>query len=123
METKKVLVAGATGYLGRYLVDELKERGYWVRVLIRSEAQKEKFNSVDDFFVGQVTEAETLKGLTENIDWVFTTIGITRQKDGLRYMDVDYQGNANLLKESLKDGVTSFQYISAKISKCIIIPF
>ena len=28
---KKVLVAGASGYLGQYLVKELKRRNYWVR--------------------------------------------------------------------------------------------
>ncbi|MFT6004782.1 MAG: hypothetical protein ACI8UQ_001922, partial [Bacteroidia bacterium] len=48
-----------------------------------------------------------------DIDWVFTTIGITRQKDGVTYMDVDYQGNVNLLKESLIEKVERFQYISA----------
>ncbi len=37
---KKVLVAGATGYLGKHIVNELKSRGYWVRVLIRKESQK-----------------------------------------------------------------------------------
>ncbi len=113
MNTKKVLVAGATGYLGQYLVKELKKRGCWVRVLIRKEAQKEKFKDVDDFFVGQITEPNSLKGITNNIDWVFSTVGITRQKDGLTYMDVDYQGNSNLLKEALKDKVEAFQYISA----------
>ncbi len=113
MSTQKVLVAGATGYLGQYLVKELKERGFWVRVLIRKEDQKEKFNNVDDFFLGQITEPDSLKGVTNNIDWIFSTIGITRQKDGLTYMDVDYQGNSNLLKEALIDGVKSFQYISA----------
>ena len=113
MITKRALVAGATGYLGQYLVKELKRRGFWVRVLIRKESQKEIFDSVDDFYIGQVTEPESLEGITKNIDWVFSTIGITRQKDGLTYMDVDYQGNSNLLKESIKDGVKSFQYISA----------
>lgn len=113
MSSKKVLVAGATGYLGQYLVKELKKRNYWVRVLIRNESQKEKFESVDDFFIGQVTEPESLKGITKNIDWVFSTIGITRQKDGLTYMSVDYQGNSNLLIEAKRDGVKSFQYISA----------
>lgn len=113
MNTKKVLVAGATGYLGQYLVRELKERGFWVRVLIRSEAQKEKFSTVDDFFVGQITNPASLNGITRNIDWVFSTIGITRQKDGLKYMDVDYQGNANLLQQAIKDKVKAFQYISA----------
>lgn len=31
----KVLVAGATGYLGRYLTKELKNQGYRVRGLAR----------------------------------------------------------------------------------------
>lgn len=113
MNTKKVLVAGATGYLGQYLVRELKNRGFWVRVLIRKESQKNKFQEVDDFFIGQITEPDSIKGITNNIDWVFSSVGITRQKDGMTYMDVDYQGNSNLLKEALKNKVEAFQYISA----------
>ncbi|HAP59076.1 MAG TPA: NAD(P)-dependent oxidoreductase [Cytophagales bacterium] len=113
MSNKKVLVAGATGYLGHYLVRELKKRGYWVRVLVRQESQREQFEMVDEVFVGQITQPETLKGVTQGIDWVFSTVGITRQKDGLTYMDVDYQGNANLLQQALTDGVAAFQYVSA----------
>ena len=113
MNAKKVLVAGATGYLGQYLVKELKKRGFWVRILIRREAQKQLFTKVDDIFVGEITRPETLNGITQNIDWVISSVGITRQKDGLTYMDVDYQGNANLLNEALKDQVEAFQYISA----------
>ena len=110
---KKVLVAGATGYLGKYIVNELKSRGYWVRVLIRKGSQKKLFTNVDDFFVGEITKPKTLIGIAENIDWVFSTIGITRQEDGLTYMDVDYQGNVNLLYEAEKSGVEKFEYISA----------
>ncbi len=113
MKTKRVLVAGASGYLGQYLVSELKKRGFWVRVLIRKETQKAKLKNVNDYFIGQITQADTIKGITDGIDWVFSSIGITRQKDGLTYMDVDYQGNSNLLKEALKDKVEAFQYISA----------
>jgi len=110
---KKVLVAGATGYLGQYLVKELKSRGFWVRVLIRKEIQKDIFTSVDDIFIGEVTQPESIRGAAKDIDWVFSTIGITRQKDGMTYMDVDYQGNANLLKEALQEKVETFLYISA----------
>lgn len=109
---KKVLVAGATGYLGKYIVNELKSRGYWVRVLIRKESQKKLFKDVDDFFVGEITKPKTLVGIVQNIDWVFSTIGITRQKEDLTYMDVDYQGNVNLLHEAKKSGVGKFEYIS-----------
>jgi uncharacterized protein YbjT (DUF2867 family) len=113
MEKKKVLVAGATGYLGQYLVKELKKRNYWVRVLIREASQKKMFDDVDDFFVAQITKSQTLDGVADGIECVFSTVGITRQKDGLTYMDVDYQGNANLLKEAQGSGVKSFLYISA----------
>ncbi|HIP33174.1 MAG TPA: SDR family oxidoreductase [Bacteroidia bacterium] len=111
---KKVLVAGATGYLGNFVVKELKKRNYWIRVLIRKESQKEKFNNieVDEFFIGEITQPKTIIGITENIDWVFTSIGITRQKDGLTYMNVDYQGNLNLLLEAEKSNVEFFEYVS-----------
>ena len=32
---QKVLVAGATGYLGRYLVKEFKKQKYWIRGRIK----------------------------------------------------------------------------------------
>ena len=97
MKKKRVLVAGGTGYLGQYLVKELTKRNFEVRVLIRKEVQKNLFIDIDDFFIGEITESKSLRGICKNIDWVFTSVGITRQKDGLTYMDLDYQGNANLL--------------------------
>jgi uncharacterized protein YbjT (DUF2867 family) len=110
---KKILIAGATGYLGQYLVKEAKKRNYWVRVLIRKESQKQLFEDVDDIFIGEITKSESINGVCENIDWVFSSIGITRQKDGMTYMDVDYQGNLNLLFEANKTNVESFLYVSA----------
>ena len=113
MKKKRVLVAGATGYLGQFLVKELTKRNFEVRVLIRKERQKHLFIDIDDFFIGEITESKSLRGICKNIDWVFTSVGITRQKDNLTYMDVDYQGNAYLLNEAKQSGVDSFLYVSA----------
>ena len=108
----QVLVAGATGYLGRHLVGELKGRDYQVRVLVRRKEQVEQFQSVaDDVFLGQVTSVETLRGVAEGCDIVFSCVGITHQKDGFTYEDVDYQGNVNLLREALAAEVQRFVYI------------
>jgi len=79
---RKVLVAGATGYLGHYVVQELKERNYWVRVLARNpenlscpgpfkEPAVDKL--ADDIFVGEVTQPGTLQDLCDEIDIVFST--------------------------------------------------
>ncbi|NTW48305.1 MAG: NAD(P)H-binding protein, partial [Chlorobiales bacterium] len=88
---KKVLVAGSTGYLGQYVVRELKKQGYWVRALARNPKKLDEIkDSIDEIFVGEVTKPETLNGVCKGIDVLFSSIGITRQKDGLTYHDVDY---------------------------------
>ena len=101
----KVLVAGATGYLGRFVAKEFKERGDWVRVLARNPDKLKSpgpflepaiHDLVDDMFVGEVTKPETLRGLCDGIEIVCSSIGVTRQT-GASYMEVDYQGNKNLL--------------------------
>jgi uncharacterized protein YbjT (DUF2867 family) len=109
----RVLVVGASGYLGRHLVNELKQRDYWVRVLVRSTAQAKTFTDlVDDVVIGQVTQSESLVGVASGIDWICSSLGITRQRDGLSYQDVDYQGNLNVLREAEQAGVTRFLYVS-----------
>ena len=110
---KKVLVAGATGYLGRYLVQELKKQGYWVRALARNTKKLEDIkDSIDEIFVGEATKPETLNKICDGIDVIISTIGITRQKDGLTYMDVDYQGNKNLLELAIAENVSKFVFVS-----------
>jgi len=109
---KKILVAGASGYLGRYVVKTFKQRGFWVRALGRDAA---KLNSIgeyaDELFIGEVTDPKSLDGLCDGIDVVFSSVGITRQKDGLTYRDVDYQGNRNLLTIAEESGVSKFVYV------------
>jgi len=110
---QRVLIAGATGYLGKFIVKELKNQGYWVRALSRDTRKIESVGQYnDDLFVGQATQPETLSGICKDIDIVISSLGITRQKDGLTYMDVDYQGNKNLLDEAIKENVSRFIYIS-----------
>ena len=109
---KKVLVAGATGYLGRNVVKALKDRGFWVRALGRSEAKLDPIKEfADELFIGEVTDPDSLDGTCDGIDVVFSSVGITRQKDGLTYEDVDYQGNRNLLTIAEGSDVSKFVYV------------
>ncbi len=121
---KKVLVAGATGYLGKYVTQEFKERGYWVRVLVREKSlnkleevgpflQPPIKDYIDDIFIGEITEPRTLQGLCNDIDIVFSSVGITRQRDKVSFWDVDYRGNKNILELSLNAGVQKFIFVSA----------
>ena len=110
---KKILLAGATGYLGSYLARKLAQNGCDLRVIVRSpDKLSDRGIKVGDVFHAEVTRPETLKGCCSGIDTVISTIGITRQKDGLTYMDVDYQANLNLLNEARESGVRKFIYVS-----------
>lgn len=110
---QRVLVAGATGYLGGFVAKEFKSRGHFVRALARSphklDAMKEE---LDEIVKGEVTEPESIKDVCDGIDVVFSLIGITKQKDKLTFKDVDYQGNKNLLEVAKKAGVKKFIYVS-----------
>ena len=50
--------------------------------------------------------------LCDGMDLVFSSVGITKQKDGLTFRDVDCQGNVNLLKAAQRAGVKNFIYVS-----------
>lgn len=109
----RILLAGATGYLGGYIAKELLKRSYPVRALARNP-EKLKHNNIKltDIVQAEITHPDSIRNCCMNIDVVISTIGITRQKDGLTYMDVDYQANMNLLQEAKQNGVKKFIYIS-----------
>lgn len=110
---KNVLLAGATGYLGKYVSAELVRENYTTRVIVRN---KDKFIksgiSVNEIFTAEVTDKESMKDAFGRIDVVISTVGITRQKDNLTYMDVDYQANKHLLELAKENGVKKFIYVS-----------
>lgn len=118
----RVLVAGATGYLGRFVVHAYTQRGYRVRALTRDArrlGERGPFSApaiaeadVDETFVGTVTDPASLVGAMEGVDIVFSSIGISRQRDGLTFDQVDYQCNHTLLEMAVAAGVSTFVYVS-----------
>ncbi len=110
---KKVLLAGASGYLGGYIAQALLQKPHDLRLVTRS-AQKLRALDLDcgDLVEAELTRPETLAGCCRDVDTVISTVGITRQKDGLGYDDVDYQANLNLLDEARASGVRRFIYVS-----------
>jgi uncharacterized protein YbjT (DUF2867 family) len=118
----KILIAGATGYLGKYVARAFKRQGYYVRILAREESRLKapgpftapalSEEDYDELFLGEITRPETLNDVADGMDIVFSSVGISRQRDGLTFDQVDYQGNKNLIDQCLKSGVKRFVYVS-----------
>lgn len=112
-DPRRVLVAGATGYLGRFVAREFKARGHFVRALARSPQKLDDIkHELDEVVHGDVTELESLEDVCDRMDVVFSSVGITRQKGKLTWKDVDFQGNKNLLEVARRAGVKKFIYVS-----------
>ena len=68
---KKVLVTGATGFLGKYVVEELVEHGYQVRAFGRnSKVGRSLENTSVSFFQGDLTKADDVLEACKGMDLV-----------------------------------------------------
>lgn len=108
-----IVIAGATGYLGRYVVKSAHSRGYRVRALVRSEARLGDARPMcDEVFVGEATNPETLVGLCDRADFVLSSLGnrtLARKPD---CFEVDFEGNMNILACAREAGVSQFVFVS-----------
>ncbi|NTW51058.1 MAG: SDR family oxidoreductase [Chlorobiaceae bacterium] len=118
---KNVLVVGAGGYVGRYVACEFKKRGYRVRAMVRdSEVLKREGPShqpaihdvVDEIWTGDATRPETLNGICDGIDLVFSSMGLSRSDSTLSFEDIDHLANRRILELARQAGVKKFEYVS-----------
>jgi uncharacterized protein YbjT (DUF2867 family) len=93
---KTVLVVGATGSIGRLVVDEAMRQGHAVRALVRSSGKARELAAGVQAVIGDVTRPETLHAAVEGIDAIVFTLG----SDGAGKVgaeSVDYGGVRNVL--------------------------
>ena len=104
-----VLVTGATGYIGRRLVDVLIYEGYHVRILVRKHS--DLFMSVGQV-IGNLADLDSLKDVTKDVDVVFHLGGGMRPSDG-DFQTVNAEGTKRLMEESIRTDVRRFVFMSA----------
>jgi uncharacterized protein YbjT (DUF2867 family) len=111
---ERILVAGATGALGRAVVRELQARGHTVRALVREPARAVGLGA-DEVHAADALDAAALRGACEGVRRVFSCLGASMSpsaRERRSYVAVDVPANANLLTEARRAGVARFVYVS-----------
>lgn len=117
MYTKKVIVAGATGFLGSQIVKELLEQGAEVTAMVRASSNRSALTKmgVKNFVVGDMMDVPSLKqALSPKHGFdaiVASAAGYTRRKKGDN-ATTDTIGYRNLVDATKEAGIPRFVLIS-----------
>ncbi len=111
----KALVTGASGFTGGYMVKNLLEHGYNVRVLVRSESNIEMLKSLPvEFAFGDLLNKDAVFDAVKGVDKVFHIAALFRAANVPNnvYWDVNVKGTEYMLQASLEAGVQRFIHCS-----------
>ena len=117
----KILVTGASGFIGSQLVKSLKERGYWnlrttsfSRDLPNTITDKESIEHIK----GDLRDAEFCKEITKDVQVVFhlaanTSNALDTKFNPLLHVTPNVIMNVNMMEQSWKNNVKKFMFISS----------
>ncbi len=119
MKDKKLIsVLGGNGFLGRYLVNGLLNKGHYVKIISRSATLSKKYFTT--FKLGQYKlvncDIKNFKGLENELDgtdYVINLVGLLVNKNNNSFIDVHNLALKNLVKICKKLKIKKLIHISA----------
>jgi dihydroflavonol-4-reductase len=114
MAVERVLVTGATGFLGHSLVRELTSAGYPVRALVRATSDTAQLQQLGvELCVGDVCDPASVAAAMEGIAYMVHAAGLFRLWGAARDFErVNVQGTANVLEAAARHGVKMLVHVS-----------
>lgn len=109
-----LLVTGATGFVGRNLIQGLRASGVSVRALVRDPNKAAWLKDLGvELAAGDVADPASLEKAAWGMERVIHLVGIIQEARGVTFQGVHVDSTRNLLAASKKSGVRQFFYMSA----------
>lgn len=115
----KVLVTGANGFLGHWMVHRLVKEGYEVSVLVRKNSDLSGIQNLKiNYIYGDVTNVESLYSAFKNQNQVFHLAGVIAYKASERQLmeSVNVDGTRNVVEACEASGVQKLIHLSSVVA-------
>jgi len=117
-----ITITGATGYVGRFVVAELQQRGLQIRALARPTTDRTGFAAPIDWVTGDLRTPDAINQLVQNVDAVVHLAyehvpGQYRNGEGDNlptWLDANLNGSLRLLQASQQANVGRFIFLSSR---------
>ena len=110
----RVLVTGASGFLGSHIAERLVRDGHEVRLLLRLTSSRAFLDFPHEVAIGDVTDPQSLGGI-EGVDAVVHAAGLIKARNEDEFAAVNEIGTANLITaiQIVNPDLKRFVYISS----------
>ncbi|MBA3870615.1 MAG: NAD(P)-dependent oxidoreductase [Anaerolineae bacterium] len=117
-----IAITGATGYVGRFVVAELHQRGLQIRALSRSTSDRTGFTQPIEWITGDLRSTDVIHQLVQGVEAVVHLAyehvpGQYRNGEGddlPAWLDTNLNGSLRLLQAASQAGVQRFIFLSSR---------
>lgn len=103
MTKQRVLLTGATGFIGHHLVARLHQEKRQVRCLVRSSSATSRLNELGvELVQGDLSDPASLERAVEGCETVFHLGGRVRARNLAEFMETNADGTRNLARAAVK---------------------
>ena len=116
--SNKILVTGATGFVGAEIVKQLVNQGKSVKALKRKTSNTQFLKDYEGSFewvIGDVNDIPSLESAFEDVDYVYHSAAMISFDPGQKHkmFKVNIEGTANMVNISLENGIKKFLQVSS----------
>ncbi|MGO4525761.1 NAD-dependent epimerase/dehydratase family protein [Microvirga sp. 2MCAF35] len=114
MNAPLIALTGATGFIGRHLLNELPKRGYRVRVLLRRPSEVPA--GASSAVIGDIASPHNMAAALRDLDMVIHSAGLAHAMSGRPeddYRTINTEATVKLAQAAERAGVKRFVFLSS----------